>query len=83
MMNKQSLSPTPTPKIEVKGTMTFPDAMTEVIKGKHVTKLEWDDKETYLYLQDTLRIHFSDGKKDTSLIVSDGDMIGMDWIVIG
>ena len=80
-MNEQSFSPTPQKKLDVEGTMTFPEALAEVIKGKHITKLEWDDEGTYLYLQDTLCIHFSNSK-DTPLIVSDGDMIGMDWIVV-
>ena len=81
-MNEQSHSPTPisVPKVD-KGQMSFPDAMKEVIKGNRVTKLEWNDEGTYLYLQGHLRIRFSDDR-DTDLIISDGDMIGLDWVVI-
>jgi hypothetical protein len=81
-MNEQSYSPTPAPMPDTeRGQMSFPDAMTEVIRGKRVTRLEWDDKNTYIYLQGRLRIHFSDGK-DTDLLVSDGDMVGLDWVVV-
>ena len=62
-------------------TMTFPEAIAEVIKGKKVTKLEWDNLDVYLFLSDFLYIHKED-ETDTQLLVSDGDMMGEDWIIV-
>lgn len=74
--------PTPTAKKKVVKEMDFPDALREVIKGNMVTKLEWEDRNIYLILQDGyLRIHKEDDKF-YNLIVRDGDLLGEDWIVI-
>ncbi len=80
-MTKMNKSSTPLPSsAPPEDTMDFSEAIREIIKGEHVTKIEWNNKDTYIYLRETLRIHFSDGK-DVDLIVSDGDMLGMDWII--
>jgi len=60
--------------------MTFPMAMNEVMTGRRVTKLEWDNPEIYVFLDSYLRIKLEDGIHD--LIVSDGDMYGEDWVII-
>ena len=75
----------PTPKMfeqNLQETMTFPEAMAEVIKGKKVTKLEWDDQGTYLSLSDFLVIHKSEEDTNHRLLVSSGDMMGEDWIIV-
>lgn len=60
----------------------FPDAVRQILLGKKITKLEWDNPEYYILLQDGhLRIHKPDGKF-YDLIVSDGDMAGTDWVVV-
>lgn len=70
----------------VKG-MDFPDAMREVILGKKVTRLEWNDPTIFVFLRtketdadDRLKIT-RDGKT-FDLLVSSGDMDGKDWVVV-
>lgn len=76
-----SKSPSPKSK-DVNITMTFPDAMQQIIDGNKITKLEWGDKEYYGILQDGfLFLHKPDGKF-YKWLVSDGDMLGDDWITI-
>jgi len=62
--------------------LTFPGALAAIIAGEHVTvtRLEWDDRETYIYMGETkLRIHT--GGADHDLLVSVGDMLGTDWVI--
>jgi hypothetical protein len=61
----------------------FPEAMREVLEGKKVTRVEWDDTEAYGYLNDGfLMIKKTDDKKDYQWIVSEADMKAEDWIII-
>lgn len=62
--------------------MDFGMMIKAIMDGKHVTKLEWEDNDIYLLLQDGhLRLHKADGKF-CNLIVRDGDMLGKDWVVL-
>ncbi len=62
--------------------MTFGAAMTVVLHGAKVTRLEWADRETYLYLRaGILHLRKADGTEH-KLVVSDGDLSGMDWVVV-
>lgn len=71
-------SPTLTPKTLL---LNFPDAIREVLNGKKLTRVIWDKPETYIFLEgEFLSIHM-DGKTH-QLIVSLGDMEGIDWYVI-
>lgn len=77
-------SPTPTKKT-VSKQMTFPEALLEVIDGYKITKLEWANPSEYVFLHDGfLCIHHSgsDNKTFNRLLVSEGDLIGKDWMVI-
>ena len=74
-------TPTKTPTESKPGNMTFPEAMSAVLAGKKVTKLEWGNEKIYLFLDKTLNIMKEDGAINT-LIVSDGDMLGMDWVTV-
>ena len=61
----------------------FPEAMREVLEGKKVTRVEWDDTEAYGYLNDGfLMIKKTDDKKDYQWIVSEADLKAEDWIII-
>jgi len=72
----------PTPKVSKNKEMDFPDALREVIKGNKITKLEWANTNFYLILQEGyLRIH-KDDDKFYNLIVTDGDLLGKDWILV-
>jgi len=63
--------------------LTFPEAMREVLEGKKVTRKEWDDNESYGYLNDGfLMVKKSEDKKDYQWIVSEADMKAVDWLII-
>ena len=82
-MNNPKVSPTPKskPSKPADGEMDFPGAMRAVIDGSTITKLEWENKEIVVYLESTLKIKLADGTTH-DLIVSDGDMIGEDWVIV-
>lgn len=62
-------------------TMSFPDAMKEIIKGNKVRRLSWESDSDHGLLKDGwLTIHTKG--KFHSWLVSDGDMEGQDWIVV-
>lgn len=70
-----SMSPVPTKKIEV---FNFYDALREVSVGKRITRVAWNDHNTFVFMKDEfLMIHI--GGADHQLIVSRGDMEGIDW----
>ena len=56
------------------------DALKLVNQGKKITKLEWNNSNTYCWLDNTLKIHIKD--KDLDWVLSDGDMAGDDWVVL-
>lgn len=77
-----SESPVPSKKKELK-KMSFPEALLEVIKGKKITKLEWDNSETYVYTAEGfLCIHYKGDEQPHSLLVKVEDLTGLDWILI-
>lgn len=61
--------------------MTFSEAMDEVINGKVITKIEWKNRDIFCLLKSgILQIHIDGQFKNW--IISDGDMLGTDWIVL-
>lgn len=63
--------------------MTFLQAIQEVIAGHKITKLEWANTEDFCELKDgILQIHKSIGGTWHSWIISDGDILGEDWITL-
>jgi hypothetical protein len=61
-------------------TMSFPDAINEIINGKKVRRLSWPDSD-YGLLKDGWLSIFTRGSFHT-WSVNDGDMEGQDWMVI-
>lgn len=62
-------------------TLTFPEAMEDVIHGKVITRLEWNDREIFCLLKSgILTIHNETGFH--SWIINDGDMSAEDWIIL-
>ena len=62
--------------------MDFKDALIEVLMGKSITSLEWEDKKYYGILKDEkLMLHKSDGLY-YDWIISEGDMRSDDWVVL-
>lgn len=74
----EMLTPLPRKKGE-SITMSFPDAVREIINGKKVARISWGN-EDYGFLKDGWLTIFT---KDTfhTWSVSDGDLEGQDWIV--
>jgi len=63
-------------------TLSFSEAIEYIIKGEKVHKLEWNNEELYGFLNgDILSIHKPDGK-NYQWIISKGDLLGNDYIVI-
>lgn len=77
-LKSMTTSPVPTKKVTM---LTFTDAIREVLAGKKLTKVSWDDVETYMLLREEfLYIHI--GGKFHQLILSTGDMEAIDWYVL-
>lgn len=76
----KTTSPVPPKKIVM---LNFSDAIREVLNGGHLTRVSWSNIKTYIFLEgDYLKIQL-DGKKEAdNLIVSIGDMEGLDWYTI-
>lgn len=61
----------------------FPEAMRQVILGKEITKLEWGNPQIRCTLKDGhLKIFLLSNNRWNDWIISDGDLMGMDWMVI-
>ncbi len=61
--------------------MSFPVAIQAIKGGKKVRRQEWLDKEEYCLLQNNfLQIH-RDGKFH-NWIVSEGDILAIDWVIV-
>lgn len=83
-MKKKKSSPVPKVK-KVSKMMTFPEAIEELVAGKKITKLEWERINEYVFLKDGfLCIHHTADPEDKihRLMVSEGDLIGKDWMLI-
>ena len=62
-------------------TMSFPDAIREIVKGNKVRRMEWPTEADHGLLRDGWLSIFTNGKYHVWK-VSDGDMEGQDWIVV-
>ncbi len=72
----------PVPKKKVIGNeMGFPDAMAAIIAGQTVRRLEWADEEEYCLLRDNFLSIHRNGKFH-SWTVSEGDMMGKDYVIV-
>ena len=80
--SKVSTSPVP-PSAPVAGqtSMKFPQAIEMLIGGAKIRREEWLDKEEYGLLKESfLMIHRGD--KFHTWIVSEGDLMAQDWVII-
>lgn len=82
MDNEANTSPLPQ-QVAEEGIMVlnFPNAIQEVINGKRINRLEWNNKEEYGVLKDSWLMIYRNGKF-YQWTVSDGDMLAEDWITI-
>ncbi len=76
----QEQSPLPPETPSTKQNLTFPDAIEALIyEGKKIARLEWPEGE-YGVLKDAfLQIYRND--KFHNWIVSEGDLLAIDWVV--
>ena len=78
-METNSLTPAPDNSIK---EVDFPTAIAAVALGKTISRTSWNDVNEYgLIINDFLTIHH-EGKFSTWK-VSQGDLEGKDWIIIG
>ncbi len=62
--------------------MTFCEAILQILVGKKVHKLEWQNKEFYGFLNaGVLSLHKPDGQ-NYQWVVSEGDLRGEDYVVV-
>ena len=61
--------------------LNFPDAVREVLGGNKLTRVSWDNPQTFILLDGEFLSISIDGKVH-QLIVSLGDLEGIDWYVI-
>lgn len=62
--------------------MTFVEAIQEITNGKWLSRREWHNPAIYLLVyRGYLSIHHAD-ERITSLLVTDGDLLGDDWYVV-
>jgi len=77
----ESESMSPVPEVKEDG-IDFPEAISKVIAGNKITKLEWDNKSIYGILKDGfLMISKEDGTLN-QWIISEGDLMGTDWVIV-
>jgi len=79
MENSQSPLPPTTRKVEVQ--LSFPHAVEAVIGGQRVRRLEWADPEEHCLLKDNFLMIRHNGKFH-AWIVSEGDLLAVDWIIL-
>ena len=76
----KALTPIPR-KVGQSITMSFPDAMREILNGKKVRRMEWENEEEHCLLKDGWLSIYINGAMHVWKI-SDGDVEGNDWIVV-
>jgi len=77
----QSQSPLPKGARKIEVTLAFPDAISLLIGGERIRRKEWSDLQEYGLLKDDfLMIHRND--KFHTWIVSEGDLMAKDWVVV-
>lgn len=75
-------SPVIKPNAQPVARLSFPRALDAVADGKKVTKESWGDESFYVLLRDGyLMLHKDDGKY-YQLIISEADLVGIDWYVL-
>lgn len=81
--NTKAHSPVPVEGgVETAAGLSFFDALKSVVDGKRITKKEWANEKVVGYLENgQLLITLADGSKH-QWVISDGDLNGVDWVVL-
>ena len=70
-------------RVEQIKKMDFVEALKELVDGKKVRRLEWQDESVYLTVEETkLMIFLTSDNMLHPLTVQTGDILGEDWVVI-
>jgi len=77
----ENQSPIPQTVKQNKVEMPFHDAVRCMIEGAKVTRVGWENTEEYGYIKDGFVMIHTKGK-DHRWIISDGDYLAGDWILI-
>lgn len=79
---EQTTSPLPKKLEPINPTMDFFQAIKEVVNGKKIHRIEWEDKEYYCFISDSiLTLHKPDGK-NYQWVIGISDLMAKDWIII-
>jgi hypothetical protein len=64
-------------------TMDFTKAVDRLLDGDKVRRQEWSDDGTYIIIDDEkIKIFTPEDKGLHPLVVSTGDLLGTDWVVV-
>lgn len=74
-------SPLPESTDQVSLKMTFPDALREILNGKRITRLSWDNLDEFGCLHESYLTVHTKGEYH-QWMVNDGDLNAIDWVVI-
>lgn len=65
-------------------TMNFTEAFEALVTGKKVRRLDWEDQNIYVKMvNEQVMIYTPSDKMMHPLVVSLGDIEGIDWVVVG
>ncbi len=82
---KQDLSVSPVPPVKqinkIVTNLSFPNAVQAIINGSKVRRVEWVDKEEHCLLKDNFLMIHRNGKFH-AWIVSEGDVMAIDWEIV-
>lgn len=77
-------SPIPTQQneeIKAEELYNFTEAFKKMVEGGKMTRIAWGDREEYGFVRDGIVMIHTKGK-DHQWIISEGDFISNDWIII-
>jgi hypothetical protein len=81
--NNSTHSPVPPQGgVEDVAGLSFYDALKEVAAGKRITRQAWENKDVVCYMKNAILMITPEDGVEHSWMVSEGDMGGVDWIVV-
>lgn len=68
-------------EVKVEQVYNFTDAFKKMVEGGRISRTGWQDKEEYGFVKDGIVMIHTKGK-DHQWIISEGDYISEDWIIV-
>lgn len=78
-MQEQTTSPVPAVSSKPE-QLTLPQALNEVIDGKKITRIAWNNDHYCLLKEGFLELYRD--SKFYQWIVNEGDLLAIDWVVV-